>query len=796
MGSKKGSTQTWVEYYLSFHLGYCIGPVDELTALFANDREFFRGSASGGKIAVDNPNLFGGIDREGGLQGDVYVLTGAEDQTLPPELAARFGLTPETAPGFRGVASLAFLGPTQNDGFKISANYPQVPVIKARFRRGSYTLPAVRPIIVNSYGYWDCNPAHILHEVITNGEWGMGAEPGMLDEASFVRAASTLSDEDFGLSLRWAQQATIESFVQEILDHIQGLLYFSPSSGLLTLKLLRKDYDPNALPELGPEDGVLKTFRRKLWGETVNEVVVSWTNPETEEEETVAFQDLANIAMQGEVVSETRNYHGIRSPELAVKVGNRDIVAAATPLASAEMLLDRRQWAIEPGDMVRINWPAHSIDRILMRVMEVDYGKPDNSQIKVTLVEDVFGTDYAQYISIPETEWTPPDQDPNSPEFIGLDAKFVAIPYPFVSTMVGAENVDDGDFPFIIIAALVTPTREQTDLQSFVLNEPTSDPTGAAGWIGAGEKNTVGMTGIVEGLDREVVSDVLIDMENVRGVSRPQVGRVGHIDNTLGGGDGLYMSEGQEELVLFLADLGNNLWRVARGVFDTIPHRWPAGSTIRFIDDSFDALDPTAEPAWSQVSYKLQPRTSLGLQDINLTPVTSTSRPARPYLPFRPANVRMDGLMFAGPDYSENYNPRDWAMLITWSTRHRKMEDAVYRRWDEGDVTPETGQTTEVCFWAAEPGGYEELERRVRGLTGSSYSIDIYGTGQVEAFPLKVVSMRSEMESLQGIEENVRLYKKGYGSDWGYFYGGWPNPGAPDDPWLGFTVGTPGQSGE
>src|SRR5690606_12901100 len=97
----------------------------------------------------------------------------------------------------------------------------------------------------------------------------------------------------------------------------------------------------------------LLNFRRKLWGETTNEIVVTWTNPASEDEETITYQSLGNIAMQGEVVSEGRNYYGIRNVELANTVAARDIVSASYPLAMATVEVDRRQWDILPGDCVK-----------------------------------------------------------------------------------------------------------------------------------------------------------------------------------------------------------------------------------------------------------------------------------------------------------------------------------------------------------------------------------------------------------------------------------------------------------
>ena len=59
--------------------------------------------ATGGRIRIDKPDLFGGESREGGIVGDIDVLMGGPDQGPNDYLAARAG---GPVPAFRGIASL------------------------------------------------------------------------------------------------------------------------------------------------------------------------------------------------------------------------------------------------------------------------------------------------------------------------------------------------------------------------------------------------------------------------------------------------------------------------------------------------------------------------------------------------------------------------------------------------------------------------------------------------------------------------------------------------------------------
>lgn len=78
-------------YLFGIHMGICrSGPdgVDELCEVRVGDRTAWVGSVTeNATVAIDAYNLFGGEDSEGGVQGTMHVLMGADDQLAPDELA-------------------------------------------------------------------------------------------------------------------------------------------------------------------------------------------------------------------------------------------------------------------------------------------------------------------------------------------------------------------------------------------------------------------------------------------------------------------------------------------------------------------------------------------------------------------------------------------------------------------------------------------------------------------------------------------------------------------------------------
>lgn len=759
MGKKKGGGQSKyvVEYHLSFHLGFCHGPVDAIEAIYMKEKLAYQGTVSNvGQAVIDQPELYGGPEREGGPQGLVYFLPGHADQVMPGPLAAKYGLDPLNMPGYRHLCTLYFTGAGYNNqpGFKVHSNYPQVPPVWARIRRASVTLGQEFARIPNSFGRTDSNPIHMIHECLVDRVWGMGGSERGINIESFKKAAETIYYEGLGLTIQWARSTTIEGFVQEILDHINALYYYSPSTGLATIKLLRADYDPDDLDDIGPRDAKMVSFRRLLWGETVNELVVTWTNPETEQEETVTFQDLANIAMQGEVVSEPRHFYGVRSGELAAKLGARDMASAATPLATAVIKVNRRKYKWEPGDVVKLSWPKYEISNLLMRVMDIDYGKPGDREMRVTLLEDIFGLSYAQYLPPAPGEWDDGSRDPEP-----IDPKFIALPMSLIQNLPLMEVTDD-EYPRTVVGILATPSEDQQlETRSFSLWSPGMLPTGETAWIEDGEKGVTSMTGLANDLPQEAMSTGVL-IEKVIGGLGPQLGSLALI------GDG---DDSETELVMMAEEEGLNRWRIMRGVYDTVPRAWPAGTPIRFLNYSFTAWDHRERIADTDIEYKLLTKTSRRRLRLDEAPLEIANVVARPHFPYRPANVKVNGVAWGGDDWSDDTNPRRATFEVTWSNRHRMMEDAVARRWDDVAITPEDEQTTEIILMDKD--GVEIS--RIVGLEGNSATVAIDDFGPRDEGRIKVVSRRDGLESLQGHELFVKFQPRGFGYDYGFGYGGW-----------------------
>lgn len=108
MGGKSKKTTIGYRYYMGIHMALARGPVDEVVEIRVGDKMAWAGRVRDNKdIYINQPDLFGGDDKEGGIQGTLSIMMGAPTQPVHPGLASMLG---GLVPAFRGVATAFFDG--------------------------------------------------------------------------------------------------------------------------------------------------------------------------------------------------------------------------------------------------------------------------------------------------------------------------------------------------------------------------------------------------------------------------------------------------------------------------------------------------------------------------------------------------------------------------------------------------------------------------------------------------------------------------------------------------------------
>lgn len=259
------------------------------------------------------------------------------------------------------------------------------------------------------------NPACIMYECYTNTIWGRGLNRSQLDGDSFLAAALTLSTEGFGLSLKWNRADGIDSFIQSILDTIGAAVNVDRTTGLLTMKLLRADYVFADLPVFDVNSGIVAITAADIIApsQQYTECVVTYHDPITDTDRKVKVDNTAASQANGGVSNQLqKTYVGIPTPDLALRVAQRDLRAVTRKLRTFNFTMDRRGADIYPGDVIRIRDTARNIPDMAVRVATFDDGVYNDGQIKITVIQDVFSLPATSFTGIVPAKYVPPTQSP------------------------------------------------------------------------------------------------------------------------------------------------------------------------------------------------------------------------------------------------------------------------------------------------------------------------------------------------------------------------------------------------
>lgn len=572
------------------------------------------------------------------------------------------------------------------------------------------------------------NPAHIIREVLTNDDWGLGIDEARIDDVSFAAAADTLYDEGFGLSLQWAGQSTAEDFINDILGHIDATYGNDPATGKFYIKLIRGDYDADDLDELTEDDMTITSFLRNSLSDTSNEVTVTWTNPESEEEQTVTVHDIANFSAQGVIISTSRNYHAIRTSDLALRCAMRELGKVSQPVATFEIEASRTAISYKSGDVVKITYPEYGLNGLPCRVMAVNRGKPGQMAVKMTLMEDVFNMPASAYVVSPSSGWEDPTQDD-----LPINVyKVESAPYYLVAREVGDAAASTVEYPQSYAMILATGQGAEYGVYT-----PQVDPLGNSTYTLQGNREYAGTATLAASVGPEVTSTFTVNAQTV--------------DPT----PGMIFFLGDELCVVESYAAGSITAR--RGMLDTVPVSHAIGERLWFFTSQDDIADPNVYTVGQTVSYRLVPEG----QSTSGAIVLSGTMTDRMYRPYRPANVKVNGSFWPVAITG--------SVVVTWTHRNRTLETSVLNKWDAGSVTVEAGTTYTLRFY----GEADTLLHTASGLTGTTYtwSTEVADAGVLQGrIRVELEAVRDGFVSLQ--KYNHAFDRAGYGLNYGNYYGG------------------------
>lgn len=730
MGSKKSVTIGY-KYYIGLHMGLGRGPVNQLVEIQVGSKRAWSGSVTAsGRINIEQPGLFGGEKKEGGIDGTLDVMMGESTQTAPALLAGMLG---GDVPGFRGVVTLFF------DGL-VSAMTPYLKPWKFRVRRstagwdGAVWYPEKAMISLASGAIHAMNPAHIIYECLTNRVWGGGMDRSRLHDASFRAAADALYSEGFGLCLRWARQDSVQSFIQTVLDHIAANLYLSRFDGLFHLTLVRNDYDASSLPLFDEDSGLLglDDDDNAASAGSANEVVVRWHDPVKDQDRQWRERNLARIQADGQILSTTLDYPGLPTVDLAGRVAVRELGQRAASLKRFRVRLDRRGYTIEPGQPFRIRSLKRGIGTLVVRAGRIEDGTLDAGTITITVVQDVFGLPASSISSVQPSEWVPPDSTPQAITTRRLDE---------LTWRDLAQTIDPANLALIETSAsfLVSQAVKPTSLS---LGFALETRVGSAAWTEQDDGSFAPSGLLVSALGP---TSTAFSMTSGSDLSFVEVGGAALIDSEI------------VRVVSF--DATTNSGTLARGCVDTVPTAHAAGARIWFIEGN-GGLDGTEYASGTTVQARLLTQTSNGQLSSSLAATDSLAMMGRQGRPYPPGLFRINGASYPSQVTG--------SISITWAHRDRLVQADQLIDTSLGNIGPEAGTTYTLQVYSG-----NTLKRTYSGISTTSWSypvVDEIADGPLQDVRFVLRSVRDGLNSWQ--QHDITIQRRGLGFALGEKLGG------------------------
>lgn len=531
----------------------------------------------------------------------------------------------------------------------------------------------------------DMNPAHIIRECLTNTVWGIGVSEVSIDDVSFKKAADRLYIEEMGMSIKWTDSTSINEFVDNIKEHINAQLYLDRVTNTWKLYLVRDDYDAADLISLDESNIRNLDFERRTLAECVNSVTVTYWDRERGKDSTVTVQDIARIAQQGGVISQSIDYKGFTNSDLASRVALRDLKTLSSTLASVSFDVDEsfsENW--HEGMPFKLSDASYGLSEAVMRIRTIKRGDGINNTVYVEAIEDSFSSPMQSVV-----EYVAPiasvNNDAKNAIAIAFEIPYVELVEQYGQDVIDAKLGSDQSVGYVGMAA-IRPNNQHINASLYVDSGAGYDEHSNLDFCpNAVLKTSIGY------LDTSFELDDVSEFELLQSNSRIQI---------------------NNEIMAFLNfDAVTNIITVKRGCADTVVQQHSAGAVV-YGWDNYSGIDDTEYLAGENVSLKALTLTGSDALDLSEATEHRVNLQSRAIRPYPPAQVKINGQYFPSAQLS--------AVSISWVHRNRVQQTGgELLGFEDGGVTPEVETTYRVeLFYPAMVSFYLKT-----GIEGTSFNI-------------------------------------------------------------------------
>lgn len=680
----KTTIQKGFKYFLGYQFLVCwSSPTMRIRAIYMKEQKVWEGDESRENhqttpfsISVDDNELFGGPDENGGFIGEIKTYLGGDNQGADPWMVQQMS-NDSIQPELRG------LTPAYRDFVSI--------VVPTAYIGKSATIPETWIELQDCPNYLglgpvgeDANPAEALYLIHTNQDWGLAESPDSIDKESLMKIGKTLAEEGIGISIPITNTTEARSLFDDICTHVNAVKYSDPITGRLTFKLIRDDYNVDEVQVVDTTNASSFTFTRLDWTQTISKISVGYTDRKAMyEESTIPAVDPANIEINNGVqTTKSYNYNYFTTAENALWAAKREINEQSYPLATGSIEGNRKLSNVRIGDVIKVNWEPYGVKNLLMRVTDVDFGDFIDGKVKIEAIEDIFGLSKTDFGFSGSTEWEKEETYPT-----GVQAfRYLELPWEicqcndtYVSAFAAKPDVKTQTW---------TVWRQQQ-------NTPFQSTNSMSNWSATGRL----VYDIAEFSD---VEDILgFEIADLGGIEELESSNIADISVARKGSRLLVIDD---EIVSYstLAQLPNGHWYVKgvmRGVFDTVPRKHFAQTNVFFIRSSYYANVTTGGPVCREGNivteqYNITTSTVDHDEEMDYTKTKQLTTTRRPELPSVPGKIRMAAHLQADQyhtdkiagDLSMSFIPRNKRQSFGCVSQNDEIE-----YWTKQDLVAEAG---------------------------------------------------------------------------------------------------------
>lgn len=630
-----------------------------------------------------------------------------------------------------------FIGASNRDNLDIGSN-EQYPVefgvsqsgtfeilIKA-FTESSSSAQAGNYLDISIDGVkaGDINAAHIIRECLTNSVWGIGVAESSIDDNSFRKAADVLFNEGMGMSIKWTDSTSINEFVDNIKEHINAQLYLDRVTNKWKLYLIRDDYDVADLISLDESNIRNLDFERRTLAECVNSVTVTYWDRERAKDSTVTVQDIARIAQQGGVISQSIDYKGFTNSDLASRVALRDLKTLSSTLATVSFDVDEsfsESW--HEGMPFKLSDESYGLSEAVMRIRTIKRGDGINNTVYVEAIEDSFSSPMQSVV-----EYVPPVISVSSTAK-NADAIAFEVPYIELVEQYGQDEVDAklSNYPELgyVGMAAIRPNNQHVNASLYV-------DAGA----GYDERTTLDFCPSASLKNDTGYMDSSFELENVTEFELLEVN---------------HRIQVNDEIMAFVSfDTATNILTVKRGCFDTVPQKHNAGSKV-FGWDNYSGIDDLEYLSGEVLSLKALTLTGSEVLELNEATVHNLTCSARAIRPYPPANVKINDEYYLSEIETD--------LVLTWVDRNRLQQTGgePLGFYDSG-ITIEANTQTHLILSQLDENQIELATSNVNVTGATSYTMPISAMQADTRFvKITLKTIRGGYECLQPFEHICEL---------------------------------------